>query len=196
MLFGYCVCKLKDSFIYYNLSGLINIYVGPLLVFPWNKIKWKWKWIVIHDGFASCLFNFMKACRSWWINPVRLTGRTEFIVEFWGIAITDVLHFPGKCRQISLPGAGIFEPLNYPRLLKPVFKVTSSHTTREVPMGVAGRWLWKGGCSWHGTGYCLYSAWLWAASLGRSMPSRSQSMVLAKMWSVILCLCQAWIKHS
>lgn len=61
--------------------------------------------------------------------------------------MTYVLHFPGECRQTSLPRASILEPLNYPRLLKPVFKVTSGHTTWEAPVGVGGRWLRKGGCS-------------------------------------------------
>lgn len=151
----------------------------------------------------SHLFNFMEACRSWWVDLGGLTGRIEFTVVFWDISIMDVLHLAGEYRQISLPRGSILEPLYYPRLLNPVFKVTSGHTTREVPVDVAGRWLGKESCytcsrhSWwdhqlSARPWCLS----WAASLGRSVPDGSQSTVLAKIWSVSLHLCQAGIKHS
>lgn len=91
----------------------------------------------------SHLFNFMEACSSWWVDLGGLTGRIEFTVEFWDISIMNVLHLPGECRQISLPRANILGPLNYPRLLNPVFKVTSGHTTREVQWVLLGGSLGK-----------------------------------------------------
>lgn len=70
------------------------------------------------------------------MNLGRLTCRIEFSVEFQGVSITGVLHSAGECRQISLPGASILEPLSYPRLLNPVFRVTSGHTAAQ-------NWSWS-----------------------------------------------------